>query len=263
MHLRLLTPAVITDNTSNACAVTLTSDCCCENQFRRTHLWQVPELTLRWTGRSEYQAEGGGQADTGPGQPCGSETEPSDQHIRASGSALTGVEAVAGRERQLKAAPALPSQLGEAIGFDAKLPAAEPRDSTGTEAAKQSGHHGTKQGTSGMKARFLAQQSLWRKQAFSDLRQQADVPGPARVPGMAGYDGQRSQVVPLFGGGVFDSSYNTGRAPKRVPLPAGARRVLLVSVITGASENVSTAQTYEQQCTHVTARSRSCHGPLH
>ncbi len=141
-------------------------------------IWQVPELTLRWTEPSNDQAEGDRQADTGHAQRLANDTEPRGHHGGSSGRAFPGVEPVAGRERQLQAVPTLQHQPGKAAGFDAKLSAAEAR-------------------------------------------------------GLAASHGQRSQVVPLFGGGVFDSGYNAGRAPKRVPLPAGAARVLLVSVITG------------------------------
>jgi hypothetical protein len=57
---------------------------------------------------------------------------------------------------------------------------------------------------------------------------------PAHSPGSEPDDWQRSDIVPLFSGGVFDDSYNAGRVPKRVALPTDVRRVLLVSVITGA-----------------------------
>ena len=65
---------------------------------------------------------------------------------------------------------------------------------------------------------------------------------PAQSPGLGPNNGQRSDVVPLFGGGVFDDSYNADRAPLRVLLPDDVRQVLLVSVITGARSIVLMVQ---------------------
>ena len=70
-------------------------------------------------------------------------------------------------------------------------------------------------------------------------------------------NGQRSDVMPLFSGGIFDEGYNVGRAPICVPLPADVRRVLLVSVITGAMTYVRCLETV------VHANQASfCRGPL-
>jgi hypothetical protein len=42
-----------------------------------------------------------------------------------------------------------------------------------------------------------------------------------------------SQVVPLFTGGPFDSNYDVGRVPVDVPIPADAKRVELLTLVTG------------------------------
>ena len=128
----------------------------------------------------------------------------------------------------------LRSQPAEAAKFGVERPAAQLGSSPATDAIKRRAHLGAERSARAEQESIAARLSrTWATLSLRQFRQRAHVVDAARAPGTAAYDGQRSQVVPLFSGGVFDPGYNAGRAPKLVPLPAGGRRVLLVSVITG------------------------------
>ncbi|XP_030225246.1 uncharacterized protein si:dkey-256h2.1 isoform X1 [Gadus morhua] len=57
-------------------------------------------------------------------------------------------------------------------------------------------------------------------------------PPQSPVTGEGGEQSFPFWVMPLYGGGVFDKNYNTGRQPITIPIPDSTKKVLLYAVIT-------------------------------